>query len=176
MILGLDISTSVIGVCVLDSKNEILLQEAWDLKNKNKYKDLFDKSLFVSDALSKLKEKYSIQHIFIEQSLHSFRSGFSSAQVLSILSRFNGIVSWLCFKIFSIKPEYIAATSARKLCGIKIPKGTKAKEVVIQHLLSQEKKFNIEINKNGNIKPNYYDIADAIVIAKAGSLIAQKFD
>ena len=94
--------------------------------------------------------------------------GKSSAKTLSTLMTFNGVVSWLVYELFEIKPEYIAATSARKHCGIKVKRGEKAKAVVLQHLLENEKAFNIEYTRHGNPKPESYDMADAIIIAKAG--------
>jgi Holliday junction resolvasome RuvABC endonuclease subunit len=165
MILGLDISTSITGVTVINENGKIVLNEAIDTR---KYKDFFEKAQVVESYIKKLK--YKPKAIYIEQSLQSFRSGFSSAKTLSSLSRFNGIVSWLLYSRFSIKPEYIAATSARKLCNIKIPRGTKAKQVVIQHVIDNVPDVTIVYTKNGNPKPECYDKADSWVIAKAGYL------
>ena len=120
------------------------------------------------------KYKNKITAIYIEQSLQSFRSGFSSAKTLSTLSRFNGSVSWLVFDKFGIKPEYLAATSARKLCGIKVSRGEKAKQVVLKFLLDNEPSFVLEYTRNGNPKPDSYDRADSMVIAKAGAICEQK--
>ena len=111
--------------------------------------------------------------IFIEQSLQSFRSGFSSAKTLSTLSRFNGVVAWLCYRRYAIEPEYLAATSARKSCGITVPRGTKAKQVVLQFLLDNEASFSVQYTKQGNPKPESYDKADSIVIARAGLNLAR---
>jgi hypothetical protein len=116
---------------------------------------------------------YPLEHIYIEQSLHMFMGGKSSAKTLSILTRFNGIVSWLLYELFEIKPQFIAATSARKQAGIKVPRGQKAKKVVLQHLLDNEPAFKVEYTKHGNPKPESYDRADAIIIAKAGWAIEQ---
>ena len=63
---------------------------------------------------------------------------------------------------------YVAATTARKSCGIKIPRGSKAKQVVLEHLLDSEPAFSIEYTRQGNPKPDSYDRADSIIIAKAG--------
>ena len=38
MILGLDISTSITGFCVIDADGEIIRGDAWDMRNKNKFK------------------------------------------------------------------------------------------------------------------------------------------
>jgi Holliday junction resolvasome RuvABC endonuclease subunit len=167
MILGLDISTSITGVCVL-SDGEIVFNDFIDTR---KSKCFFEKTEKVKECLKELFAKYEIEHIFVEQSLQSFRSGFSSAKTLSSLSRFNGVVSWVCYEISNIKPEYVAAISARKLCGIKVPRGTKAKEVVIKNLLDNEESFVVEYTKHGNIRQHYYDMADSIIIARAGHKI-----
>ena len=167
MILGLDISTSITGVTIISEYDEILLNEAWDLR---KYKNFFDKANFVNQQIVKLTEErcFDIRSVFIEQSLQSFRSGFSSAKTLSTLSRFNGVVSWMVYKEFGIEPQYLAATSARKLCGIKVPRGIKAKQFVMNYLIENEPNFAIEYTKFGNPKPEYYDRADSLVIARAG--------
>ena len=168
MILGLDISTSITGVTVLNNEGEILHCEAIDTRNKNHFPTLFDKAQKVEDYLLDIEYKYDIKHIYIEKSLQTFRSGFSSAKTLSTLASFNGIVSWICWGIWSIQPEYLSATSARKSCGIKVPRGTKAKKVVIEHLVANEADFSIEYTKHGNPKPHEFDRADSLVIAKAG--------
>tara|TARA_R110002020_G_scaffold253693_2_gene467357 strand:+ start:122 stop:652 length:531 start_codon:yes stop_codon:yes gene_type:complete len=171
MILGLDISTSITGITILDKDCKILYNDALDTR---KYKSMFVKARNLQEKLKEIKKNYKINNIYIEKSLQSFRSGFSSAKTLSTLSAFNGIVSWMCFNIFKIEPEYIAAPSARKLCGIKIPKGQKAKQVVIKFLLDNEPSFVVEYTKFGNPKPKYFDMADSIIIAKAGFHLCQQ--
>jgi len=173
MILGLDISTSITGYTILDSRGNIIENGAWDTR---KYKDFFDKAEVIRQNVAEIHRKYGkqIEHVYIEQSLQAFRSGFSSAKTLSSLSRFNGIVSWLVYALFQIKPEYIAATSARKLCGIKVPRGEKAKAVVLDYLLKNESSFVIEYTRHGNPKPDSYDRADSIVIARAGSILEKQ--
>ena len=172
MILGLDVSTSITGYTIVDN-GKIILNGAWDTR---KYKNFYDKVVHVKDGLDKIRKEYGtrITAVYIEQSLQSFRSGFSSAKTLSTLSRFNGIVSWLVFDQYGIQPEYIAATSARKLCGIKVSRGQKAKQVVLNFLLDNEPSFVIEYTRNGNPKPESYDKADSIVIARAGAICEQK--
>ena len=60
-----------------------------------------------------------------------------------------------------------------KQAGIKVPRGQKAKQVVLQYLLDNEPAFKIEYTKHGNPKPESYDRADAIIVAKAGWAIEQ---
>ena len=74
----------------------------------------------------------------------------------------------MVYRILQTEPEYIAATSARKLCGITVPRGTKAKDVVVKFLLDNEPRFMVEYTRFGNVKPECFDKADSIVIARAG--------
>ena len=176
MILGLDISTSIVGFTIVD-QGEIVKTFAVDLRNKNKFPDIYSKYNHIQGELLDIQREYKIEHIFIEQSLQMFRSGFSSAKTLSTLSSFNGVVTYLCYRELGIKAEHISAASARKSCGITIKKGIKAKEQVVEFLLDSEPKFVVEYTKSGNLKPKYYDIADSIVIATAGyEIVKQRKD
>tara|TARA_Y100000310_G_C20696547_1_gene826125 strand:+ start:465 stop:980 length:516 start_codon:yes stop_codon:yes gene_type:complete len=163
MILGLDISTSITGVTVLDEDGNIVYNLAIDTR---KYKNIFKKAEVVKEKLETLI--VDPEKVYIEQSLQSFRSGFSSAKTLSTLSRFNGIISWICYEIWNIQPEYLAAVSARKKVGIKVPRGEKAKKCVINYVIDNVPDVSIEYTKHGNVKPSCYDKADSWVIARAG--------
>ena len=166
MILGLDVSTSITGATVLDNDGNIIYNEAWDTR---KFKNFFEKVEHVEKNIKELCSKCNgIERVYIEQSLQSFRSGFSSAKTLSTLARFNGVVSWLVYRILQTEPQYIAAISARKACGITVPRGTKAKQVVIEHVLKNVPQIEIEYTKHNNVKPHCYDKADSWVIAQAG--------
>lgn len=169
-ILGLDVSTSVVGWAITDESGTLLDYGAWDLKNKNKFPDIFEKAKFVGDEISSL----DFDRVFIEQNLFMFQAGASSAKVLNQLSKFNGMVSILCFLHKKIKPEYVSSGTARKLNDIKIPRGSKAKEVVMKTLLDIEPTFSVTYTPKGNVSPKYYDMADAIVVARAGSVSARK--
>jgi len=181
MILGVDVSTSITGFAVV-ADEQLVYYDSIDLR---KYKNVFDKTIVIKEKILDLYEMYQlnnddsssagfgdsefpIEHIYVEQPFTFFNSGGSSGKTMAALQKFNGIVSWLLFEIFEIRPEYIGATSARKQVGIKVPRGKKAKQVVLEHLLETEPAFNIEYTKHGNPRPESYDRADAIVIAKAG--------
>jgi len=167
VILGLDISSSITGYTILDYAGNILACNHIDLR---KEKDFFKKIEIVNARLEEISDLYEIEQVYIEQSLQSFRSGFSSAQTLSLLSKINGIISWLCYNIFYGEPKYLAATSARKECGIKVPKGQKAKLVSLQFVVDNVPDFEIEYTRYGNPKAGYSDRSDSYVIAKAGWL------
>lgn len=170
MFLGLDISSSCVGVALIDSENgKIVKIDAIDLKNKKYFPDLYVKAERVRNYLLDLKSEIFIDNVYIESPLLMFHTGKSSAHAISVLTKFNGIVSWLCKDIFNVTPVHIPAITARNICGIKIPKGEKAKKCVMKFLLEKEEDFSkiVEYSKKGNVVPKYYDIADALVIAKA---------
>ena len=170
MILGLDISTSITGYTILDDESGAILECGHiDLR---KEKNFFAKASLVEQKLKDIDKlsKSWMKAVYIEQSLQSFRSGFSSAQTLSLLSRFNGVVSWICYEVFALEPQYLAATSARKLCGIKIPKGRKAKDVALQFVVDNVPGFEIQYTRHGNPRPGFTDRSDSYVIARAGWL------
>ncbi len=166
MILGLDVSTSIIGVCLLKD-DKIVKTDYIDLR---KTTGLLHKAKVVEDYITHNLKDEGVKHIFIEQALMFFRRGGSTAKTMATLQNFNGVVSWLCFKMLELEPQYITPISARSKCGIKVPRGKKAKEVVMEHFL-ESKEFPIDYTRYGNVQKYCYDMADAVVVAKAGSKI-----
>jgi len=167
MILGLDVSTSIVGATLLDNDGKIVYCNAWDLR---KYKDHFTKAEVVKNELCSTRFQ-PVTRIIIEKPVSSFfGTGGSSAKVITTLARFNGIISWICRERFGFNPEYIVSTTARKYCGVKVPRGTKAKEEVLKFVAESVDDFMIEYTKFGNPKPGSFDKADSYIVAKAGFL------
>lgn len=179
--IGLDISTSIIGVAFLDKLGNLVSLENINLK---KTKCIFNKSNEVKNKFTKFKEKYLFEEevkISIEESFQSFRSGFSSAKTLSQLNRFNGIVSYIVAEVYSVIPEYINVNSGRKNLQIKINKklDKNTKEQVFEWVREDFKKNNYLFQwpektlKSGPNKglvkfdESCYDMSDAYVICKA---------
>lgn len=167
MILGLDISTSITGYTIIDENGSVVECNHIDL---TKVDGFLNKASACQTILGKLFSQYPIKAVWIEESLQMFSMGKSSAKTLATLTKFNGIISWIVFDKFAINPQYIPAVSARKACGIKMQKGKKGKECVMEYMAANESWFKIELTKTGNIKPYCYDRADSFVIAKAGFL------
>jgi Holliday junction resolvasome RuvABC endonuclease subunit len=167
MILGLDISTSVTGYTILDEEAKIIICEAWDLRNKRLFSDLYNKGSFIKEKLKEINLYYNIKHVYIEEPFVFFKSGGSTAKTMAKLQAFNGIVSWLCHDTFGYRPVHISPAQARKLSGIKVSRGQKAKDVVLDYLLKNEESFTIEYTSRGNPKPVSYDRADSLIIARA---------
>ena len=181
--LGLDISTSCTGWCVLDSSAAFIDAGFIDLK---KNKGLYEKSSTILSFLKTIKEKYSIESIFIEENLQAFRPGLSSAKTLMTLSRFNGMVSLTCYNIFSTVPIMINVNVARKTLGLKIVRkkdgGSPTKEQVVTwakgKLSHTSFVWPVKVLKGGPNRgdtiqdPGCHDLADAYVIVSAGIKIS----
>ena len=93
---------------------------------------------------------------------------------MSTLSRFNGIISWICVDTFGTEPQMLAATSARKNAGVGIKRGDNAKEKVLQFVLDNYPSIDIQYTKHGNPKPGTLDMCDSIIIALAGDKIVRE--
>lgn len=181
LILGLDVSTSCTGVCVIDSDvtpdekgSHILILEAIEFKG---CKTLWDKADDVQrhlDALAcgdKRLTYRGIDRIVVEEPLMGFRPGMSSAQTITQLMRFNGIVSYIARNIFKVEPEYIGSAHARKLCGIKLQRtaiGGPQKEQVFSHMAVNDLKHVVwPLTKSGKVVSWSRDACDAYVIARS---------
>tara|TARA_R100000234_G_scaffold4513_1_gene3485 strand:- start:325 stop:864 length:540 start_codon:yes stop_codon:yes gene_type:complete len=168
MILGLDVSTSITGATVINKDGKVVYTAAWDTRNKKHFPTLISKAAWIEDRLIDVGKKYKIEEVYVEQPIQFLGSGKSTSKTISVLYGFNGMLSWICYQVLHCEPHYLAPASARKSCGIIVPRGSKAKQVVLQHLLDNEPTFSIEYTRQGNPKPGSYDRADSIIIAKAG--------
>ena len=139
MILGLDISTSITGYTILDYQGTLVRCSAWDTRNKNKFDSHFKKADYIKHELLSIKSQIPVSHVY-----------------------------WICCEIFETTPAYLTAGEARKLCKIRVPRGQKAKKVIMQWVLDNEKDFDVEYTSRGNPKPKYFDMADSLVMARAG--------
>jgi hypothetical protein len=174
--LGLDISTSCTGWCVLDCNEKIVETGYIDT---SKEKSIFKKGEFVKSVLTAISKKYKIEKIFVEENLQAFRSGFSSARTISALSKFNGIVSFSCFEIFNIEPIFFNVNTARKSLGIKIKRkkdgGLPVKDQLYVWAMSNvdykwpEKKLKSGPRKGEIVvDPRSHDMIDAYIVSRAG--------
>ena len=176
MILGLDISTSCTGWCLLSHSGELVDLGFVKLKNSQ---NIFEKAASLESVFFDLKEKYDIDKIFVEENLQAFRPGFSSAKTIVTLARFNGIVSYVASKSFEISPQYVNVNVARKSVNLKIvskKKGGKpTKEQVFDWVKSRiEYDWPSKCLKSGPrrgmtvLDDSRFDMSDAYVIALAG--------
>ena len=175
MNLGLDISTSNVGWCVLEKHSQNLVSAgAIELSKKL---SIFEKCSKVKEELSKINKSYDISSIAIEENLQAFRPGLSSAKTIVTLARFNGMVTLMCHDEFLIEPTFLNVNNARKVAGLKIDRksdlSTKDQVLSFAKLKLPNYDWPNRTLKSGVRKGLVipasccYDIADAYIIALA---------
>ena len=176
-ILGLDVSTNIIGYTILTDEGTQIESGFCDLDAK---KSTVQKAAQFHDVLRKINARYHIASVWIEEPFMMFAKGGSSAQTMSKLSSFNGMIQYACLDVFGADPNMINANHARKTLGIKIQRekvcGISTKEQIMSWVKLQLPDFAwpTKTLKSGPRKgltipaPSCYDIADSYVVAKSG--------
>lgn len=181
LVLGLDVSTSVTGVCIINADAEPILGTHilhLDRIEFKKCTTLWDKADKVHQELSAITKLHPGEYrIALEEPLLGFQKGMSSAATITTLMRFNGIVSYIARGILGVEPEYISAAHARKLCGVKMLRtsvaGKSGKEQVFSYMADNDlKHVQWPLKKSGAVVDWSRDATDAYVIARAASLEA----
>ena len=172
MILSFDISSTKIGVCLLDKEEKIVFKDFILLNNKisliRRADDFFS---YCSD----LGDKYgreNIEKILVEEPFISVTGGAGQAWTTAILHKFSAMCWYCIFVVFGIEPISVSPMTYRSKLGIKIPRGTKGKfkkQVIIDFVTNYfGKQFTYEKTKQGNFVKGTDDICDAIVLALYG--------
>ena len=116
-ILGLDISTACLGVCVVkdDGKNkpEILYLGHKTPKVTNKIKGIeslfLKKQIFEEEFIKHIATSYTITDVVIEEPLLSS----NNVNTVATLLRFNGMISEAIYRNIGIVPNFISSYDAR---------------------------------------------------------------
>lgn len=173
MILGLDVSTSTVGYCVLDQntkrfdRGRVVSIHAIDL---TKEKEFWSKVDELERRLSCIRADHgTMDAVIVEEPLMRFAAGMSSASTISTLMRFNGITCHLVRKTFGVDPTMLSAATARKACGVRLLSRSKAgsqKDQVFNHMCAADLKDVVWPRKRGgNVVDWAKDATDAYVIA-----------
>lgn len=175
-ILGLDISTKVIGFALFDIDNSKLLELThFSPKIKPQPENKIEELLMKADGFKKHLENYKdigITKIVIEEPLLQSNNVYTVGTLL----RYNTLILRACVDIFGIIPSFISTYNARKFAFPNlVSKNDKGKSVLFGGLpKSIDKKHIIwenvndvcpEVdwlyNKTGQLRKENYDMADA---------------
>ena len=166
MILGIDISTSKIGISIIDYNENLILSELIKMKSSD---SLEVRAKIFNKKMIEIRGNYEIKHIFIEQPFMAFSGGKTTAVTMAKLQRFNGMCCYAVYDLYGFAASLIQANKARGLVELKIKRGDNTKLKVIEWVSEKyPKDFIVEYTRHGNPKPGTDDKADAIVIANAG--------
>lgn len=135
--LGLDISTSVIGICVLDVSGNIVKLDYLSLKST---KDLFEKVNLFKEKIISLTQEYPIKKVAVEAALLGFMGGKSSVHTRTLLCEFNVLCRYVIQEHFEGKLPVVLVNRQsviaflRKRMGWSIS-GSKQKDQIVNHFL-----------------------------------------
>jgi hypothetical protein len=151
IILGLDISTACIGVCVVqdngDDKPEILYlshKTPKIPKEKKGIEALFlRKKIFEDECIKEIASTYKITDVVIEEPLLSS----NNVNTVATLLRYNGMISEAIYKHIGIVPNFISSYDARlysfpELVSVR-KYNKKGEEYSLKHIIDALKKGNI---------------------------------
>lgn len=168
VILGLDVSTSKIGIAVMDYDKKIVSSDVIKYKPET---PLEEKAKLLENKLAKLSKFYAITDIFVEEPFVAFGGGKTTAQTMAKLQRFNGMCCYTIYNLFEFCPAMVNVRNARNKLGIKIPRGLKqneTKRIIIEYVQQNHPEFTFTTTAHGNPVPGTDDKADAVVIALYG--------
>jgi len=176
-ILGLDISTTTIGYCVIESDDNSIV-ELGHISLKN-IEGLFNKVDVAVPKIAALMVGLAVSKTYVEEAVMMFSTGMSSAQTILTLAKFNALISYHVRNLLGdANLTYVKPTEARKTCGLVMTTKAKAggkgqKEQVYSQLTAPNgllSHIQFPVTKTGNPKPENYDQADAFVVAYYGGI------
>ncbi len=181
--IGLDASTTTVGIAVLNEQTGELIELSYfDLSSSTTdYADIYEKIAAIREHLQKKLciNNWALKDIHVEEYVKQFTPGFSSADTLFTLAIFNHSVCQFFYDKYQIKPNKINVRSVRKSLGINVDykdktKSTKEKVFDIVRTRNPNFPWLTTVVKSGKNKGNTVyikqnnDMADAWVVAFGG--------
>lgn len=175
LVLGLDLSSTKVGIAVVDGAKHVLLSQFLKLPEVS----LEDKALFFKENLVEILKKYNVGKILMESPLISFKGKANNLATIATLQRFNGMCSLVVREVFGQSVILVNASSARKAAGVVMEKGKEKtmlerKRPIIERVSKLYEDtltpFEYGLTYKGNPEPGTDDRADAILIALYGVL------
>ena len=163
-ILGLDISTTTIGVALVNGAGKIILLDYVKPEGIGP----LHKAINAGEKLRRMLHGAQIDVVAIERPAIMFKGG-SSGQTVALLHWFGGAMAVQIWQMFNKSPIYIAPSTARKaVLGVgRFPKGSNTKREVLNGISLLLSKDDWPVGGKGAFIPECYDMADAAVIALA---------
>jgi Holliday junction resolvasome RuvABC endonuclease subunit len=167
--MGLDASTSCIGLAVLDFQDGQISVVTIEYFSPNKKLDILDKLLQVKNFIIEKLNQYKPDEVALEDII-KFMQGKSTAQTISSLASLNRTVGLTVLEKTGKKPELFNVLTIRH--AIKEGKGKKipAKEDVparLEQILNIKFPYIMKKKRNGTmeIAVQSYDLADGLACA-----------
>ena len=173
-VLGLDISTTKIGIALLDDE-KLIISDVIKLKSDM---TLEQRAHIFEEKMLQIDDKHVIMDVYIEAPAMMFGGGRTTANTMAKLQRFNGMTSFIVSSVFEIEALQVNPLSARSVLGIKMPRklpNKDKKRFIIDWVKEKyENDFKYDMTRHGNPQPGTDDRADAIVVGLSGQIISER--
>lgn len=145
VVIGLDISTTCTGIAVVHrDTGELVFMHHENMSSKKKFPDFWAKVNHMRSTFVGMHDpKWDVKGVAVEENMKRFTPGFSSADTILTLAKFNGILSYIMMLEYGVKPLNVNVRSARSKLGIKINTKDKSKTTK-QKVLDQVVKMHPE--------------------------------
>ena len=98
------------------------------MNNKNKFPSFFSKVSHMRELFNQEHdENWDVKVVAVEENAKRFSSGFSSADTILTLAKFNGILCYLLYDKYNKDITNINVRTARKILGLKVNYKDKSK-------------------------------------------------
>ena len=177
-ILGLDVSTKCIGICLFDIESKNLLELTHispKVKTENKIEELLLKAEVFREKI-KTYAGLGITTVVIEEPLLNSNNAYT----IGTLIRFNTLVCKEVYDILGVVPEFISTYNARKFAFPHFvkendkgkfvlfggyPKDCDKKVLIFEQVAKREPQITWLYTKNNTLKKENFDSSDAYTAA-----------
>lgn len=183
VVLGLDISTSIVGWYLLEKQTKSVVNSGHIQLTTKGLDNLFKKAeKTISELSSSIPPtSYDLKEIYVEANAKMFAGGGTTADTLMTLAKMNVLVSYLAHKLYNAEVIDVNVTRARSAIGYKDNRSVKrpVKEKVRDFVLTTWPNLNAPTRiatagKNKGqpvIQTGIADEIDAFVIVYGGLLL-----
>lgn len=168
MIVGWDVSTSAIGICVRDDDGKVI--EFGVIYPEGETHAAKHRSA-AAQVVNFCKRVCPDARHFVEERLGGFTGGLTTKQTLMALAAINAVVSFVLAEFGPV--THIAPVTVNRITGFKKPKGVERKPEVVKFVRSRESSFPYRETTAGNLAKGVSDMADAWMLAEAGTKISK---
>lgn len=166
--LGLDVSSTTIGISLIEYKNKKFSLIECEYYKPSKKDSLFESLHKTKEHLIKILKDYKPDVVVIEDIAEHFQQNQSSSKTIVKLATYNRTVGLTVYEELKKEPVMINVNTARSIIRPKGYRGRLAKEdvpEVVAAILGCE--FPWQFKKNGKIADESYDMADSLAVALA---------
>ena len=166
MIVGWDVSTSAIGICVRNDEGKLVEFGVIYPKGETHREKHINAAAQVVNFCKRVCPK--ADH-FVEERLGGFTGGLTTKQTLMALAAMNAVVSFILSDFGSV--THLPIASVNRITGFKKPKDADRKVEVIKLVRSREPLLPYSETAAGNYVKGTDDMADAWMLAEAGTKV-----